>query len=376
MVFIKKYTSVIILLFALQAFAIMPVKIAKIDRKLWPYKMDSSTSFDIASKCEMLVFVEALNEIDALSENILIENLGVKHFDPKSVLTWKKETQKRIENNIKNLSDNSLKDLIEIQKNSSWAMLSLIKLEKKMPENLKKWYIASKVFYKEYLIEQLRLAAMSPRISSEIFKISNQEITGDEFSQKKFLLTFDDGPTQSNGHTDKLLEILSTENLNGLFFVLGDNLKNRLNHQNANQIKQLYGTNIVASHGKTHVSHQGYKDWQQSIDYTDQLIKTIFTQKNNLMVSFRPPYGQRKLNAVDYLSKNKSKIILWNIDSQDWSNEINAQEVADRQVTLMLLWRKGILLFHDVHSKAQTAVPFIHQYFSKANLTWLNPNQI
>ena len=376
MEFNKKLSTLVALLFVLQAFALMPVKIAKIDRKLWPYKMDSNSSFDIASKCEMLVFVEALNEMDALSETVLIENLGVKHFDPKSVLTWKKETRKRIENNIKNLADNSLKDLIEIPKNSSWAVLSAIKLDKKMPESLQKWYQASKVFYKGYLIEQLRLAAMSPRISSEIFKISNQEMTGDEFFQKKFLLTFDDGPTQTNGNTDKLLDVLAAENMNGLFFVLGDNLKKRLDHQNTNQIKQLYGSNTVASHGKTHVSHQGYKDWKESIDYTDQLIKTIFPQKNNQMVTFRPPYGQRKMNSVDYLSQKNSKIILWNMDSQDWSNEINAQEVADRQITLMLLWRKGILLFHDVHSKAQTAVPFIHQYFSKANVTWLNPNQI
>jgi hypothetical protein len=39
----------------------------------------------------------------------------------------------------------------------------------------------------------------------------------------------------------------------------------------------------------------------------------------------------------------------------------------------MLLWRKGILLFHDVHSKAQTAVPIIKEYFKKANINWVDP---
>ena len=61
------------------------------------------------------------------------------------------------------------------------------------------------------------------------------------------------------------------------------------------------------------------------------------------------------------------------MDSQDWNKDITARQVADRQITLMLLWRKGILLFHDVHYKAQTAVPIIKEYFKKANINWVDP---
>lgn len=41
------------------------------------------------------------------------------------------------------------------------------------------------------------------------------------------------------------------------------------------------------------------------------------------------------------------RIVLWNIDSQDMSPGLSIQQVADRVTTLMLLWRKGIIRWHD-----------------------------
>ena len=373
---VSKFFSVFFFFFIWKTFAIVPVPIATVDRSLWPYKMDSNTSFDISSKCEMLVFIEVLNKFDNLSENVLINELGVKTFNTTSIEKWRNKVKVEIVNNFKSLSDGSLNEVVSVKKNSSWETLSAIPLGSKMPKNLEKWYLASQRFYKMYIIEQLRLAAMFPRITSEVFQITDDEVLGDDFSQKSFLLTFDDGPTPKNGNTDKLISVLQKESLSGLFFLLGDNLNNRTKTQSLKDIRVMYGTNKVASHGKVHKSHQGYAEWKESIDYTNNLIIQIFNPQNNKMVYFRPPYGQRKQNSIDYIKKNHSKIILWNMDSQDWSGNITAKQVADRQITLMLLWRKGILLFHDVHSKAQFAVPYIHDYFKNASVNWMSPNQI
>lgn len=364
-------------LFPFIAFAFEPGTIAKADRSLWPYKMESSKSFDVSSKCEMLVFISVLNRYNGLSELILSDKINTKKPNSASIKQWKEATKIRIIANFKNLSDESLKDIISIKKNSSWETLTALELEKLIPINVAKWYESALVFYTNYINEQLRLAALNPRLTSEILPLSINEINGQDFAQKNFMLTFDDGPTPENGTTDKVIKMLEDYKLSGMFFVLGSNLYSRLESTSSKKLIDLYGNNLVLSHGKTHVSHQKYNDWKESLDYTNDLInKTFGKSQTSKLLDFRPPYAQRNKLIMDYLSAKKAKVILWNIDSQDWSTKINAQEVADRQITLMLLWRKGILLFHDVHPKAQIAVPIIYDYFKNVDLTWVNPNGI
>lgn len=340
----------------------------------WPLKMNSNESFDIASKCEMLVFIEVFNLYDSFSETILGQKIKVKNTNFKSVNQWKKETQARILSNFNQLSDESLKEIVFLKKNSNWETLSLIDLEKNLPDNFSTWYRSTKIFYTNYLKEQFRLAALFPRITSEILQFSENEIQGHNFLDKNFLLTFDDGPTLVNGNTDKLILVLDNLRLTGMFFVLGDNLAKRLETSTIESIKELYGKNSVLSHGKVHKSHQKYTDWKESIDYTNNLIHKIFPTKNEL-VYFRPPYGQRNKTIADYFTTKKSKIIFWNIDSRDWSSKLGVKQVVNRQIKLMLLWRKGILLFHDIHSKAQKVTPIIYTYFKETGITWMKPNE-
>ena len=68
--------------------------------------------------------------------------------------------------------------------------------------------------------------------------------------------------------------------------------------------------------------------------------------------------------------------MLWNIDSQDWSSKINASEVSDRVITLMLLWRKGIILFHDIHPKAKEALPVITKTLNKSGLQFIDARKL
>jgi peptidoglycan-N-acetylglucosamine deacetylase len=352
-------------------------EIAKGGRALWTYKINSDVSFDIASKCEMLVFVEVFNQYDNLTEIELSKRLGVRAINSASISRWKEETKNRIIDNFRSLSEGSLGEIISIDKNSSWETISKIPLQERIPGNLRQWYEFSKRFYDRYLNEQLRLAALFPRTTSEIIGLSENEISGHEFAQKHFLLTFDDGPSGENGNTDKLIKVLNNLQLKSAFFVLGRNLQNRLNASSEKSLRELYGQNLVFSHGKVHLSHQKYSQAQvkDSIDFTSQLIEKIFSGQNKT-VYFRPPYGQRNQFLSDYLASQNSKVILWNIDSHDWMTDMDAEQAADREITLMLLWRKGILLFHDIHPKAQRAVPIIYNYFKDANIKWMNPKDL
>lgn len=374
---IKINRNIIYKLFILIPFLSFASNFSKVNDsayKNWPLKMNSATSFDIASKCEMLVFIEVFNEYSSLTEAVLIQKIKVKKTNIKSISQWQEETKIRLIANFGKLSKESLEALVLVAKGSSWETLSVINLQKSMPANFLNWYNQTKVFYTDYVREQLRLAALFPRVTSEIIQFSDNEIQGHNLADKNFLLTFDDGPTRVNGNTDKLIKVLDTHNLNAMFFVLGDNLQNRLTTSSVESLKNLYKQNSVLSHGKVHKSHQRYDLWKESIDYTNNLIHKIFTGDKNELLYFRPPYGQRNKALVDYFNSKNSKIILWNIDSRDWSSKLSVDQIAERQIKLMLLWRNGILLFHDIHTKAQKVVPIIHNYLKKTNITWINPN--
>lgn len=127
-------------------------------------------------------------------------------------------------------------------------------------------------------------------------------------------------------------------------------------------------------HGFEHKSHQKWAEWKESLNKTRNKIIEIFPDQP---VPFRPPYGQRSLELTKYQSGElKASVMLWNIDSQDWHSKIDASQVGDRVQKLMLLWRKGIILFHDVHPKALIAMMSLTSFADKAGLHWVNCHDI
>lgn len=50
--------------------------------------------------------------------------------------------------------------------------------------------------------------------------------------------------------------------------------------------------------------------------------------------------------------------------------------MQDRLITLMLLWRRGILLFHDIHPKARTALPGIGAFMEKSGLAMMGCGEV
>lgn len=355
-----------------------PKQIAKIDRKLWPYAINTPSGFDYASKMEMLVFVEMLEQQENLvHQDSLKKYLGLKSVEVASVNEWKSKIKKIIVQNFSSLASLPASDYIKIPPLTTYSKIAETSkvLSDKMPDTLRAWYANAKMFYNSYIYEQMRLAALFPKTTSEILTMHNSEITGYEYKDKHFLLTFDDGPSASNGSTDKLILTLQRNNVNGVFFVLGDVYNNRLKVTSAKQLHDLYGNNIVGSHGMVHKSHQRYEDWQLSLDYTSNIIDSIIPE-NKSVKYFRPPYGQRHQNVIAHLNNKNTRVMLWNIDSQDWNAKISSAEVADRMITLMLLWRRGILLFHDIHPKANVALPVIWKELNAAGIVWQDAGKL
>ena len=366
------------ILFAPTLFAGGPKKIAKINRSLWPYKINSAAEFDFASKMEMLVFARVLLASESITaEDSIKKYLGLEKISTLSITKWKEQVKKVLVANFNVINTTTNHDFIEIHKPQSWQQITNTAntLENKIPGNLKAWFTNATEFYDSYIYEQMRLAALFPRVTSEILTLQSSEIIGFDYPDKQFLLTFDDGPTVAGGNTDKLISTLNKNNINGIFFVLGDMFNARLKATSVQKLNAVYKPMVIGSHGKVHTQHPRDEHWKYSLSFTNHLIDSV-APENKKTKYFRPPYGQRNDKMITYLNENNSKVMLWNIDSQDWNAKITSNEVADRVITLMLLWRRGIILFHDIHPKANAALPAIWEGFHNCNVQWIDAKQL
>lgn len=326
-----------------------PSQMAKSDRSLWIYPINSAQSFDFASKMEMLVFIQQLNEIKGLNQEQILQYTRLKNVNMNSVQTYIKQTQEKILQNFKNATLRAKEDYLPEVHTLTWESLSKLAqyAQNNLPQELQTWRNNAEEFYKNYLYEQIRLAGLFPSITSEILLLDGIEKSGAEMKDKTFMLTFDDGPTKQGGNTDKTIAILKNLKVNAIFFVLASNQRKR------QDIQKLYDGFLLGSHGEVHKPHTKKEIWGNMPAHAKSLAQ--FNQ--NQQCYFRPPYGQRSIELIEELKQNQCEIVFWNIDSQDWSSKMSAPEVLNRVITLSLLWRSGIVLFHDIHSKARNILP-------------------
>ncbi|MDA8486793.1 polysaccharide deacetylase family protein [Pseudomonas resinovorans] len=333
-----------------------PVALATIDRATWPQLVSSETEFDIASRAEILMFGKTLLETEALNPAQLRERLGTKSLDEKSVEQVRHRFWSKLLENYRAASKHcgSKPFCLQIESLGEFRQkLEFFSVEPASPYF--SWSLASRKFHEAYLNEQLRLAALFPSINSEIARFDDSELNGDELADRQFMLSFDDGPTAPAGNTDKLTNILRENGLHATFFILGSNLQARLNKTSEQEVRKLYEGQCIALHGWEHRSHAKWDDWLHSVSRTSALVKDF--SPDSYLPLFRPPYGQRRADAHETLAPQGIAISLWNIDSQDWNRTMSADKAEHRVQTLMLLWRRGTILFHDIHTKAVGAVP-------------------
>lgn len=336
-----------------------PLIIAKTDRHLWPDSVNTPNAFDKASRASVLVYILALRDMRKVSDADLRASLKVKNLNRASVDKWLKKEIKLSFQNYQQASAScvagdwtcvgvvaSVEDLLS--KAEMWS--------RNIPRSLSAWRDNLNRFSYAYVAEQARLAALFPTVSSEIDRFSDNEWNGDDFVDRQFLLTFDDGPSDVQGKTDATVSMLNTNGRNAIFFLLGDNFQNRLHKTNATALAQLYQNQCVASHGWKHQSHAKWSQWQDSVKRTQSLLNSTLAREMVLPL-FRPPYGQRKADSGAFFRSWSLQVALWNLDSQDWNTKVNAEDIVNRMITLMLIKRHGVLLFHDIHLKAKTVLP-------------------
>lgn len=333
------------------------------NRKLWTESVNTPSGFDRASRAAILFYaleLGARKEAETGGEN------------RPSVVKWlNKElnlARQNYQSAAKTCRANEWTCIGETANSDDFiAKAGLIKI----PSTLNAWQENIAEFVGIYVAEQVHLADVFPRTSSEIDIFNDNEFTGENFVDRNFFLTFDDGPTALGGNTDNVLQMLAAQKKTAVFFVLGQSFANRQKVYGNAALTKLYEGQCVGAHGWQHISHEkglyaiGTK-WQNSVTDTIDLLKNSFDGATIFTPLFRPPYGQRKSESGAFFQKEGLQVALWNMDSQDWNARINSEDIINRMEILMLIKRRGVLLFHDIHPKAQKAVPVIITEFGSA----------
>lgn len=346
-----------------------PIPPASLDRSLWPEQLDTPALFDVASRAEILSFAQVLHESELLDDQALAARLGLRQINLQKVRALRARLWQRLWQGYQQAQRSCEQDASFCYLVESMADLrtKAATFAADVGTFYTGWVEPSHQFHVRYLDEQLRKAALLPQITSEVERLSNRERSGDELNDRMFLLTFVGGPGPQGSTTDTLTDYLRKQKMQGTFFVLGNRLQQRRDAGAANALGQLYDGQCVGLQGWEYRSHAQWNGWQDSLRRSQARIQADLPEQ--YVPLFRPPYGQRRADGEAFMASLQLRVSLWDIDAQD-DGPLTAQASAQRVVTLMLLWRKGVIQFHDSLPKAQPAVQWLLEHTAQSGIGW------
>ncbi|WP_375139706.1 polysaccharide deacetylase family protein [Pseudomonas japonica] len=356
--------------FAPAAVQAAPAEVALMDRSQWPEALSTPALFDVASRAQILSFSRELLASEALDETALADRLGLHQINMAAINTLREQWWQRLWANFDHAQQSCAEDA-----SFCYAVDNLDDLKAQAGQFKVEsdsfyapWAEPGRAFSRTYLDEQLHMAALLPEISSEVVKFSKAEHNGDELEDRVFLLSFDGGPGPAEGNTDWIADFLRRQKMNATFFVLGNSVQLRRQSAPPEELEALYRDQCVGVEGWQYRSHSQWLDWQDSVLRSVALVQSQLPE--SYVPQFRPPYGQRRPDSGEFFESQQLDVVLWDIDSQDSNTQLSAEDSGDRVLTLMLLWRKGIIVFHDAQLKARTAVPALLAATAQSGIAW------
>lgn len=156
-------------------------------------------------------------------------------------------------------------------------------------------------------------------------------------------LTFDEG--YENGYTQDILDILSEQGVNAIFFITGP----YLNQQEALVRRMVEEGHAVGNHTVGHFSLPTLDDEKMRKEVAD--LDSLFYEKfNRHMIFLRPPKGEYSEHSLAVTSEMGYINVFWSFAYDDWNrNNQKGWENAYNKV-MPNLHNGAILLLHAVSS--------------------------
>ncbi|WP_434708283.1 polysaccharide deacetylase family protein [Pseudomonas sp. R1-1] len=343
---------------------------ATLDRSTWPEQLSSPTLFDVASRAEILMFARGLLGAESIDEAALAQRLGLRTVNIDAVNQLRQRLWQRLLTNYNHAQQSCdqdasfcflVEDLPTLREQAAKFVVS-------DDSYYTKWAEPSRIFHLQYLDELLRKAALFPQTSSEVDRFGDYERNGDDMHDRLFLLTFDSAANVQPDNTDWLTEYLRKSNMSGTFFVLGKDIQARLADRSVSSLQASFSTQCVGVQGWEFRSHSHWQDWQDSVRRSADLVKSKLPE--NYVPLFRPPEGQRRSDAQGFLNAQGLQVALWDIDAQDGAGRLRGAASAQRVLTLMLLWRHGVINFNMKQDAVKTSLPWLITQTAQSGIGW------
>jgi peptidoglycan/xylan/chitin deacetylase (PgdA/CDA1 family) len=347
-----------------------PGDVATLDRSTWPEKLGNPTLFDVASRAEILMFSSVLLASESLDEPALAQRLGLRTINLESVNRVRQHLWQRLLANYNYAQQSCDQDasFCFLVEDMPTLREQAGKFQVSADSYYIKWAEPSRVFHTQYLDEQLRKAALFPQTSSEVDRFGDYERSGDEMHDRLFLLTFDSAANAAPDNTAWLTEYLRKSNMSATFFVLGKDIQARLGEHSVGDLQATYSTQCIGIQGWEFRSHSYWQGWQDSVRRSAELVRSKLPE--NYVPLFRPPDGQRRSDAEGFFKAQGLQVALWDIDAQDGAGKLKGNASAQRVLTLMLLWRHGVINFNVKQDGVKTALPWLVTQTAPVGIGW------
>ncbi len=204
---------------------------------------------------------------------------------------------------------------------------------------------------------------MIPSKTPKVLKQFFSSYTWDLYvkNEKKLYLTFDDGPIPDI--TEFVLDQLRLYNAKATFFCIGENIKKH---------PEIFNKIVSEGHSVGNHTMNHLKAWKSN---SGAYLKNITDCESTILTHieilpeqriFRPPYGQISYSKFKILEKLGYKIILWDVLSKDWEQNITPEVCL--QNVIENTEQGSIIVFHDSIKASKNltyALPKVLDYFTK-----------
>ena len=347
-----------------------PGEVATLDRSTWPEQLGNPTLFDVASRAEILMFARVLLASESMDDASLTQRLGLRTINSDAVHQLRERLWQRLLANYNFAQQSCDQDASFCFLVEDMATLreQAAKFQVSDDSYYIKWAEPSRLFHAQYLDELLRKAALFPQTTSEVDRFGDYERNGESMHDRLFLLTFDSAANAVPDNTAWVTEYLRKANISGTFFVLGKDIQARLAERSVSSLQATYSQQCIGVQGWEFRSHSHWQDWQDSVRRSADLVKSKLPE--NYVPLFRPPDGQRRADAAAFFKAQGLQVALWDIDAQDGAGKLKANQAAQRVLTLMLLWRHGVINFNVKQDAVKTALPWLITQTAASGIGW------
>ena len=156
-----------------------------------------------------------------------------------------------------------------------------------------------------------------------------------ESKVKKILLTFDDGPVP--GLTELILRKLSDNNIKGLFFCVGSNIK-KYPSLIEDIIKEGH---CLGNHTYNHTNLTS-PDFNPIVEI-DGINRYIYDKYGIEIKYFRPPHGRFNLYTNKILKERNMVNVMWSLLSYDFTGDLSKVKMS----VSWCLQNNSIVVLHD-----------------------------